>query len=192
MKKDINELKEKIIGSAEKEAEDLLSRAKKVEKRIIIQAREEEKKIKEEADKKGKSLFDKEKMRINSKKKNDEKKEFFSLRNKLFELLHNDLEEMLVLMLKTGKLDDWVKSCCEQVIKEEEKVTLVARKEDLRDLKKICNGLNGLDFAHEPIAGGFLIRSKENEYDFRFSVLSSNILRQNIKMVADKLGVKSG
>ncbi len=192
MKKDIKELKEKVISNAEKEADDLLSRAKKVEKRILIQAREEERKIKEEAEKKGKSLFEKEKIRINSKKKNDEKKEFFSLRNKLFELLHKDLEEMLVLMLKTGKLNDWVKSCCEEIIKEEKEVTLIARKEDLGDLKKICSGLNGLNFTGEPVNRGFLIRSKENEYDFRFSLLSSKILKQNIKMVADELGVKSG
>ena len=192
MKKDINELKEKIIGNAEKEAENLLSRAMKVEKRILIQAREEEKKIKEAAEKKGKSLFEKEKTRINSKKKNDEKKEFFSLRNKLFELLHKDLEEKLVLMLKTGKLNDWLKSCCEEIIKEEKEVTLVAREKDLGDLKKICKGLNGLKFAPEPVTGGFLIRGRENEYDFRFSVLSSNILKQNMKMVADKLGVSSG
>lgn len=192
MKDDISELKEKIIGNARKEAGNLLSRAKKAEGRILIQAREEEKKMKEEAEKKGKSLFEKEKARMISKKKMDEKKDFFSLRNKLFELLHKDLEEELVLMLKNGKLDNWIKSCCNEVIGEEKEVVLVSREEDLGGFKKICREIKGLSFSSEPMMSGFLIRSGENEYDFRFSLLADNIIKQNMKIIAVKLGVTSG
>jgi vacuolar-type H+-ATPase subunit E/Vma4 len=192
MKNDIKELKEKIVGDAKKEAEVLLSRAKKAEERILIQAREEEKKIKEEAEKKGKSLYEKENARIISKKKIDEKKEFFYLRNKLFEMLRKDLEEKLILMLKDGKLDDWIKSCCSNVTKEEKEAVLVAREADLRNFKKICGGIESLKFASEPIAAGFLIRSEESEYDFRFSLLADNIIKQNMKIIAVKLGVTSG
>jgi vacuolar-type H+-ATPase subunit E/Vma4 len=192
MKNDINELKEKLIGNAKKEAENLLSRSKKAEERILIQAREEEKKIKEEAEKKGKFLFEKEKARMISKKKMDEKKDFFSLRNKLFELLRKDLEGKLVLMLKSGKLDGWIKSCCSGIVGEEKEVILVARKEDLDIYKKICRGIEGLNFAGEPITPGFLIRSGENEYDFRFPILADNIIKQNTKIIAAKLGVTSG
>jgi vacuolar-type H+-ATPase subunit E/Vma4 len=192
MKNDINELKEKIISNAKNEAESLLSRAKKAEGRILIQAREEEKKIKEEAEKKGKLLFEKEKTRMVSKKKMDEKKEFFHLRNKLFELLRKDLEENLVLMFKDGELDSWIKSCCRDVIEKEKKALLVVRKVDLRNFKKICSGIESLNFASEPITAGFLIRSGENEYDFRFSLLANNILKQNIKIIAAKLGVIGG
>jgi vacuolar-type H+-ATPase subunit E/Vma4 len=192
MKNDIKQLKEKIIGDAKKEAKSLLSRAKKAEGRILIQAKEEEKKIKEEAEKKGKFLFEKEKTRIVSKKKMDEKKGFFYLRNKLFGLLRKDLEEKLVLMLKDGKLENWIKSCCNDVIKEEKNAVLVAREKDLDIFKKICSGIKGLDFTGEPITDGFLIRSEEKEYDFRFSLIADNIIKQNMKIIAAKLGVKSG
>jgi len=192
MKKDVNELKEKIIGNARKEAESLLSRAKKAEVRILTQAREEEKKIKEEAEKKRKSLFEKEKTRIVSKKNMDEKKDIFLLRNKLFELLHEDLEGKLILMLKDSKLDNWVRSCCYEIIKEEKEIVLVAREEDLSVFKKICRGISDLNFAGEPMMSGFLIRSGESEYDFRFSLLADNIIKQNMKIIAVKLGVKSG
>jgi len=192
MKNDINELKEKIIGNARKEAESLLSRAKKAEGRILIQAREEEKKIKDEAEKKGKFLFEKEKTRMISKKKMDEKKDFFSLRNKLFELLRKDLEEKLVLMLKDGELDNWIESCCSDIIQKEKEALLVVREADLGSFKKICRGIEGLNFAGEPMMSGFLIRSGENEYDFRFSLLADNIIKQNMKIIAVKLGVTSG
>jgi vacuolar-type H+-ATPase subunit E/Vma4 len=192
MKNDINELKEKIIGNAKKEAESLLSRAKKAEQRILIQAKEEDKKIREEAEKKGKLLFEKEKAKIISKKKIDEKKDFFALRNKLFELLRKDLEEKLVLMLKDGKLDNWIKSCASEVVDEEKKAVLVAKEKDLANFKKICGGIEGLSFSYEPILSGFLIRSEESEYDFRFSLLADNIIKQNMKIIAVRLGVKSG
>jgi vacuolar-type H+-ATPase subunit E/Vma4 len=192
MKDNIKELKEKIIGSARKEAENLISRSKKAEERILIQAREEEKKIKEAAEKTGKSLFEKEKARMTSKKKMDDKKEFLSLRNRLFELVLEDLEEELVSMFKSGKLDGWIRSCASDVVGEEKKIALVAREEDLDNLKKICRGIEGLSFSDEPIMSGFLMRSEKNEYDFRFSLLSSNIVKKNIKMISGKLGVTSG
>ncbi len=192
MKDNIKELKEKIIGSAREEAENLISRSKKAEERILIQAREKEKKIKEEAEKKGKLLFEKEKARMVSKKKMDEKKEFFYLRKKLFELLRKDLAENLVLMFKDGKLDSWIKSCCRDIIKKEKKALLVVREADLRNFKKICSGIEALSFDCEPMLSGFLIRSGKNEYDFRFSLLANNILKQNIKVIAAKLGVTGG
>jgi vacuolar-type H+-ATPase subunit E/Vma4 len=192
MKNDVKELKGKIISDAKKEAESLISRAKKAEQRILIQAKEEEKKIKEEAEKKGKLLFEKEKARMDSKKKMDEKKGFFSLRNKLFGLLRKDLEEKLILMLKDGKLDNWIKSCASEVVDDEKKAVLVAREKDLGSFRKICSGVEGLSFDYEPMLPGFLIRSEENEYDFRFSLLADNMIKQNMRIIAVRLGVTSG
>jgi vacuolar-type H+-ATPase subunit E/Vma4 len=192
MKDDIKELKEKILSSARKEAENLLSRSKKAEERILVQAKEEEKKIKEEAEKKGKALFEKEKARMTSKRKMDEKKEFLSLRNRLFELLHEDLEQELVSMFKNGKLDGWIRSSAGEVVSEEKKVVLVAGEKDLDNYKKICRGMEGLSFSGEPGMSGFLMRSEKNEYDFRFSLLADKIIKQNKKIIAVKLGVASG
>ncbi|MEJ2356152.1 MAG: hypothetical protein P8Y62_09700 [candidate division WOR-3 bacterium] len=155
MKKDIEELKEKIIGNAEKEAETNLSRARKAKKRILQKAEDEVKKIKEEADEKGRSLFEKEKSRIRSKKKMDKQKEKLVLRKQLVDFL-------------------------------------IADKEYIDYLREICKGLNGISISEEKIKPGFLIRGKNNEYDFRFSVLAENIIKQKMGMIIDKIGVDHG
>ncbi len=192
MKNNINELREKIISNAEEEAEVLLSRAQKAKERVLKQAKEEEEKIKKEAEERGKLLFEKEKSRIVSKKKMNDKKEFFTLRKQLFELLHTDLEKKLISMLKKSELDNWIKSCCEEVLKIEKEASFVADKEYIGNFKKICKGIEGLNFESEAIEAGFLIRGRDDEYDFRFFLIAGNILRQNMKIIADKLGVSDG
>jgi len=192
MKKDIEELKEKIISNAEKEAETNLSRARKAKKRILQKAEDEVKKIKEEADEKGRSLFEKEKSRIKSKKKMDKQKEKLGLRKQLVELVKLDLEKALLSMLKNGKLNAWILSRCKELLKEEEKFSLIADKERIDYLRKICKGLNGISISEEKIKSGFLIRGKNNEYDFRFSVLAENIIKQKMGMIIDKIGVDHG
>jgi len=192
MKNNINELKEKIIGSAKEEAATVLSRAGKAKERILNQAKEEEKKIKEEAEERGKILFEKEKSRIISKEKMDKKKELLVLRKQLFDLLFADLEKELSSMLKKGKLDSWIVSCCKEILKKEEEISFVAEEEYINYFEEICKNMKNIKFAGESIKAGFLIIGKDNEYDFRFSVLAGNIIKQNMKMIAVKLGVNNG
>jgi len=192
MKNNINELREKIINSAEEEAEVLLSRAQKAKERVLKQAKEEEEKIKKGAEERGKLLFEKEESRIISKKKMNDKKDFFALRKQLFELLYTDLEKKLISMLKKSKLDNWIKSCCEEVLKIEKEASFVSGEEYIVYFRKICKGIEGLNFESEPMEAGFLIRGKDDEYDFRFSLIAGNIIKQNMKIIADKLGVSNG
>ena len=192
MKNNIDELKEKIIDSATEEADILVSRAEKAKERVLFQAREEEKKIKEEAEEKGKILFNKEKTKIISKKKMNEKRSLLILRKQIFEMLLFDLKEELISMLKKGKLDSWIISCCKEVLKEEKKASLIAGREYIDLFQKICCDIKNLGFTEEPIDAGFLIRVEEEEYDFRFSILAGNIIKENKKMIADNLGVNYG
>ncbi|MEO0294147.1 MAG: hypothetical protein ABIN61_08025 [candidate division WOR-3 bacterium] len=192
MKENINELKEKIISNARKEAEIILQRAEKVRERILTQAREEEKKVKEEAEKKGKSLFEKGKEKFFFRKKINERKGILFLRKQLFEMLQNDLIEKLTSMFKEGKLNSWIRISCERIAKEEGEIVLVAKEEELDRFKNICDGIKGLSFSPRSIIGGFLIIGKESEYDFRFSTIANKIIKQNMRKIADKLGVRSG
>jgi len=95
-------------------------------------------------------------------------------------------------MLKKSELDNWIKSCCEEVLKIEKEASFVADKEYIGNFKKICKGIEGLNFESEAIEAGFLIRGRDDEYDFRFFLIAGNILRQNMKIIADKLGVSDG
>lgn len=192
MKKNIEELKEKIIGNAEKEAEAVLSRARKAKGRILHKAKDETKQIKKEAEEKGKSLFEKEKSRIKSKKKMDEQKEKLLLRRQLVELVKLDLEKELLSMLKKGKLNVWILSRCKEILKEEEKLSLIADKEYIDYFKEICKELKDIGLSEDKIKPGFLIRGEKNEYDFRFSVLSENIIKQKMEMIINRLGVGHG
>ncbi len=192
MKKDIEELKQKIIGNAEKEAEAVLSRSRKAKERIFRKAKDEVKKIKKGADEKGKSLFEKEKSRIKSKKQRDEQKEKILLRKQLIELVELDLEKELLSMLKNGKLNAWILSRCKEILKEEEKLSLIADKEYLDYVQEICKELKNISLSEEKIKPGFLIRGENNEYDFRFSVLAENIIKKKTGIIIDKIGFDHG
>ena len=192
MKKNITELREKIIGNAEKEAETMVSRAQKARDRILSQAKQEAEEIKREAEERGKALFEKEKSRIISRKKMDEKKKILILRKQFFEFLLVDLEKELISLLKKGKLDSWIKSCCENILKEEDKISLLTGEKYIKKFKKICKDMKNINFKDEQIPPGFLIRGQDYEYDFRFSVLARNILERNRKNISDKLGVNYG
>jgi vacuolar-type H+-ATPase subunit E/Vma4 len=192
MKKNITELREKIVGNAEKEAETMVSRAQKARDRILSQAKRAAEGIKREAQERGKALFEKEKSRIISRKKMDEKKKILVFRKQFFELLLVDLEKELISLLKKGKLDSWIKSCCEDILKEEDGVSLLVGGEYIEKFKKICKGIKNVNFKDAQITSGFLIRGRDYEYDFRFSVLAKNILERNRKNISDKLGVNYG
>lgn len=192
MRNNIDELREKIVGNAEKEAKTMVQRAQKASDRILNQAKVEVRKIKEEAEERGRTLFEKGKSRIISREKMDEKKDLMILRKQLFEILSSDLEQELISLLKEGKLDFWIKSCCEEILKEEEKFTLVTNKEYIAYFEKICEDIQGISVSDENMKPGFLIRGKDKEYDFRFFVIAGNIINRNRKNIADKLGISHG
>lgn len=192
MKDNIKELEEKILKDAREEADTLVSRAKKARERILQQARSEAKEIKEQAKKEGEALFEKEEAKVSAKKEIDKKKSLFSLRRKIFDKLHEDISEKLLSMLKKGELNDWIKSSCKEIIKEEKEVALVSSEENLSHLRKICKGVKGLSFKSESMLDGFLLRGEKNEYDFRFSLLAEKIIKENMSIVVDELGVIDG
>lgn len=193
MKKGIEDLEKKIINKANEEAELVVSRAKKARLRILKGAKEEAKEIEEEAKKKGEEFFEKEKRRIISEKRIDEKKEILSVRQKVLDQLALDMEQCLLEMLKRDEMSEWIKSKCEEIIdKEREKMVLVTREKDKEIYEKIVKKIHNLMVGVEPIETGFLLRCEECEYDFRFNVISQNVIHRNRKIIVSMLGENSG
>jgi vacuolar-type H+-ATPase subunit E/Vma4 len=193
MKKGIEDLEKKILNKANEEAELVVSRAKKARLRILKGAKEEAKEIEKEAKKKGEELFEKEKRRMISEKRIDEKREILSVRQRILEQLTLDMEQCLLEMLKRNEMSEWIKSKIEEIVKgKREKVVLVTRKKDKEIYGKIVRKIHNLTLEIEPIGPGFLLRSEENEYDFRFNVISQNVIHRNRKMIVSMLGENNG
>ncbi len=189
MKKGIKELEKKILDRAYEEAEQLVSKTKKARERIIRMAREEAKEIEGEAKRKGEKNFEIEKKRIKSEKAIDERKGILIMHQKIFERLTLDLEEQLFEMLKNNEFNDWIKAKCEEIIRiEKDKMLFVAREEDMDIYKEIVDGIENISLIIEPIGPGFLLRGEKNEYDFRFRLLSQNLIHEHRKMVMSILG----
>ncbi len=193
MKKGIEDLEKKILNKANEEAELVVSRAKKARLRILKGAKEGAKEIEKEAKKKGEELFEKEKRRMISEKRIDEKREILSVRQRILEQLTLDMEQCLLEMLKRNEMSEWIKSKIEEIVKgKREKVVLVTRKKDKEIYGKIVRKIHNLTLEIEPIGPGFLLRSEENEYDFRFNVISQNVIHRNRKMIVSMLGENNG
>lgn len=193
MKKGIEDLEKKILNKANEEAELVVSRAKKARLRILKGAKEGAKEIEKEAKKKGEELFEKEKRRMISEKKIDEKREILSVRQRILEQLTLDMEQCLLEMLKRNEMSEWIKSKIEEIVKgKREKVVLVTREKDKEIYEKIVRKIHNLTVEIEPIGPGFLLRSEENEYDFRFNVISQNVIHRDRKIIISMLGENNG
>lgn len=191
MSKGIKELENKIKEKAEKEAGQLISRAKKARKRIIDRAEEEAEEIIRNARQKGKKMYEREQKKIHSEKIIDEKKEILTVREKIIDRVKNDLEKKLYGMMKKGEMNSWIENRCREIKEiEEDDLTFVTSDEEI--YRDIVKNLDGIQLKKEPVENGFLLRTRDEEYDFRLNVLIENLIKKNRISLMKEIEVENG
>lgn len=193
MKENIKELENKIIEKAEEEAENIISRAKKAQKRIIDKAKTQAGEILENARNEGKKMLETEKNKIQSEKVIDERKEILTAREETVKQIERDLREKILKKINNGELGKWIEKSCREIQKKEEKnLEMVVREEDIEIFRSIVKNIESISIKKEDIEPGFILRCQNNEYDFRISTLSRNLIQDNREILMKKLEGKNG
>ena len=193
MKEDIKELEDKIIKKAEEEAETITSRAEKARERMIQKSRNEAKEILENARNEGRKMLESNKSKIQSEKIVDERQQKLNAREDIINQIEKDLRGKIQESIQNGELNEWIKEKCLEIQKSENRdIKMIVREEDYNILKKIVDGLENISIEKGAVEPGFLLQSGNNEYDFRVSTLSRNLIGENRKFLVDILEEENG
>lgn len=193
MKKDIGELKERILKKAEAEVKQMVTHAKKARERILERAKEDSEEIQENARKKALEIFQLEERKIEAERTIQKRREELKIRGKIFDFMIRDLEDRIYEMLKKGELNSWIREEIKEIILlEGEKMTLVTKDKDKKLFKKLIKGIKGIQIKTTEMEPGFLLRGVKSEYDFRFHLLAKNLLDRNRKTVFSMIRLDNG
>ena len=192
MTKKLSELKEDIIKKSEERAETIRSRAEKAKKRTIRAAKRQADRILRKAEKREEDNFEREKRKIKYELEIQSRKKKLTIEQNLLKDLKKELKNKLQALHSEGKMDKWIKTQIEDIInKSDGQFTLLCNQDNEKKYKKICENMD-IKIKSDNIDSGFILRSKVEEYDFRFDTLAENLVETNKHEVLKTLQVTEG
>ncbi len=177
MKKDLADLENKIIERAQDKADHIVSRAKKAKQRLVNSAKEKAERINSSAEQEAKSWFKRQKDRVAYEQQISQKKKLLALREDIFTRFSRDVIAQLVHLFNQGEMTAWIRKQCKQILSSEQHdFTLICRQKDKPQYQKILQAQKKVTVKSGLKDPGFILRHQRIEYDFRFAVLTRNML----------------
>jgi len=190
MSKDLKKLKDKIIQKAEKKSQRIVERAEKTKERNIRRGERKARKLESQAEKEGEQLLQQEKQKISYETRVKKRRIHLRARQKVLNLLRDDLRDKLQKLLKEGELDDWIKKeLIENIINQSEQYKLLCRKNMVEKYERIFQDCNNISIQEQEMKPGFILVSENNEYDFTLETIANRLVESEKKAILSSLEI---